>query len=146
MKNQTSQKKSVLFLCIGNSCRSQLAEALLRKHAGQQFKVFSAGLEPSVINPYTIRVLEETGIDPSQQFSKPLTKYLNDQYKFDYLITVCSDAEERCPVFPGSGVRLHWPFEDPAGFIGSKEETLEKFRETRDLINTRIQAWLSEDA
>lgn len=136
-------KVRVLFICTGNSCRSQMAEALLRKHAGNKFSVFSAGLEPTTINPYTIRVLQELGIDTSEQFSKPLTKYLGAP-AFDYIITVCDDAEERCPVFPGSGKRIHWSFEDPAKYEGSNQEKLIRFREIRDQIDSRIKAWLDE--
>lgn len=141
MTKTMTEKKRVLFLCVGNSCRSQMAEAFLRKHASNRFLAYSAGLEPSIIHPYTIRVLQEVGIDTSAQFSKPLTKYLNSPI-FDYIITVCSAAEERCPVFPGSGTRLHWHFDDPASFEGDAQAKLEKFRETRDEINAAIQAWL----
>ena len=143
MSASINDKKRVLFLCIGNSCRSQMAEALLRTHAANRFIVYSAGLEPSTINPYTIRVLQELGIDTSGQFSKSLTKYL-DSPIFDYIITVCSDAEERCPVFPGSGIRLHWPFDDPAAFEGDSQAKLDKFREIRDQIDATIQSWLLE--
>jgi Protein-tyrosine-phosphatase len=109
------EKERVLFLCTGNSARSQMAEALLRKMAGDRFEVHSAGLDPSVIHPMTIQVLQEIGIDASGQYAKPLTNYLGKVH-FSYLITVCSRAEERCPIFPGIGQRLHWPFEDPAAF------------------------------
>ncbi|HAF61890.1 MAG TPA: low molecular weight phosphatase family protein [Anaerolineaceae bacterium] len=138
-----NDRKKVLFLCIGNSCRSQMAEALLRKYAANRFIIYSAGLEPSTIHPYTIRVLQELGIDTSEQFSKSLTKYLDGPI-FDYIITVCSDAEERCPVFPGSGIRLHWSFEDPAVFEGDSQAKLDKFREIRDQIDATIQNWLHE--
>jgi len=141
MTKSMNEKKRVLFLCVGNSCRSQMAEALLRKHAPNRFLAYSAGIEPSIIHPYTIRVLQELGIDTSGQFSKPFTKYLDGPI-FDYIITVCSAAEERCPVFPGSGIRLHWYFDDPAAFEGDPQSKLEKFRETRDEINAAIQSWL----
>ena len=137
------KKAQVLFLCTGNSARSQMAEALMRKYGGEQFEVYSAGLEPSVINPYAIKVLNEIGVDISGQYSKPLEKYIGKK-QFDYLITVCSNADEKCPVFPGMGTRLHWPFEDPAAFQGSDEEKNRKFRDIRDLIKGRIQAWLQE--
>ena len=136
-------KTKVLFLCTGNSCRSQIAEAFLRKYAGDQFEVYSAGLEPKPIHPLTIRVMEEIGIDLSGQQSKLLAQYLG-KIHFGYLITVCSKAEEKCPVFPGMGIRLHWPFEDPAAFEGSEEEKVAKFREVRDQIDHRIQTWLAE--
>jgi arsenate reductase len=137
------EKPRVLFLCTGNSARSQMAEALLRKMAGNHFEVHSAGLEPTVIHPMTVKVLEEIGIDTSEQYAKPLTTYLGKTH-FSYLITVCSKAEERCPFFPGMGQRLHWPFDDPAEFEGSDKERLDFFRTIRDQIQARIQQWLSE--
>ena len=136
-------KAKVLFLCTGNSARSQMGEALLRKYAGDRFEVHSAGLEPKGLNPYTARVLEEIGVDPSRHRSKSLREYLG-RVNFGYLITVCSDAEKNCPIFPGVSVRLHWPFEDPAKAEGSDEEKLAKFREVRDQIDARIQVWLAE--
>lgn len=135
-------KKRVLFLCTGNSARSQMAEALLRKHAGDKFEVYSAGLEPKGIHPYTIRVMDELGIDLSSQSSKPLSQYAG-KLEFDTLVTVCGNAEERCPIFPGMGVRLHWPFDDPAAFKGTEEEKLAMFREVRDQIDTRVRGWLA---
>lgn len=136
-------KARVLFLCTGNSARSQMAEALLRKYAGDHFEVYSAGLEPKGLNPYTIKVLEEIGVDTSQHYSKTLDTFMGKVH-FGYLITVCSNAEENCPVFPGMGVRMHWPFEDPAAFVGSEEETLQKFRQVRDQIDARVRQWLKE--
>lgn len=133
----------VLFLCTGNSARSQMAEALLRKYAGNRFEAYSAGLEPGGVNPYTIKVLEEVGVDTSQHYSKPLTTYLGKVH-FGYLITVCGNAEKNCPVFPGMGTRQHWPLEDPAAFQGTPEETLDKFREIRDQIDERVRDWLDE--
>jgi arsenate reductase (thioredoxin) len=137
------RKTRVLFLCTGNSARSQMGEAMLRRHAGERFEVHSAGLEPSVINPLTVRVLEEVGIDTSEQHAKPLSTYIGSTH-FGYLITVCSKAEEKCPIFPGMGVRLHWPFEDPAAFEGSDGDKLAKFREVRDQIEARVKEWLQE--
>jgi arsenate reductase (thioredoxin) len=138
-----STKPRVLFLCSGNSARSQIGEALLRKYAGDRFEVHSAGLEAKGINPYTVRALEEIGIDMSGHRSKSLDEYLGKVH-FAYLITVCDRAAEACPIFPGMGQRLHWPFEDPAAFVGSEEETLNQFREVRDQIDERIRAWLAE--
>lgn len=138
------EKPRVLFLCTNNSARSQMAEAILRKYAGEKFEVHSAGLEPMEINPYTLKVLQEVGIDTCGLYAKPLSKYLGNTH-FSYLITVCSKAEERCPLFPGMGKRLHWPFEDPAEFRGSEEETPQKFREIRDQIEEHIKSWLKED-
>jgi arsenate reductase len=137
------EKIFVLFLCTGNSARSQMAEAILREIGGKQFEVNSAGLEPSVINPFAIEVLKEIGISTEGQYSKPISKYAG-KMDFDYLITVCTNAEERCPIFPGVGTRLHWPFEDPAAFQGSDDEKTEKFREIRDQIKQRILSWLRE--
>ena len=136
-------KPRVLFLCTGNSCRSQMAEVFLRKYAGDQFEVYSAGLEPKPINSLTIKVMEEIGFDMSSQYSKPLTLYLGKVH-FGYLITVCSNAEEKCPIFPGMGTRIHWPFDDPAVFEGSEEEKLLKFREVRDQIDQKVHEWALE--
>ncbi len=118
-----------------------MAEAFLRKHAGDQFEVYSGGLEPKPIHPMTIQVMEETGVDMSGQTSKPLAQFVG-KAQFDFLITLCSDAEDRCPVFPGMGTRLHWPFEDPAAFKGPEEERLARFREIRDQIDRTVIAWL----
>jgi arsenate reductase len=137
------KKPRVLFLCTGNSARSQMAEAFLRKQAGDRFEVYSAGLEPTEINPYTMRVMQEAGVDMSGQRSKSLQEYM-DKVNFGFLITVCSNAERKCPIFPGMGMRLHWPFEDPAAFEGTDEAKLEKFRQVRDQIEARITAWLDE--
>lgn len=136
-------RTKVLFLCTGNSARSQMAEALLRKLASDRFEAFSAGLEPKGINPYTRRVMEEVGIDLAGQWSKDVTEYLG-KVNFGYLITVCDHAEKNCPTtFLGVSNRLHWSLEDPAAFQGSDEQTLAKFREVRDDIDRRMQAWLA---
>jgi arsenate reductase len=137
------EKQRVLFLCTSNSARSQMAEALLSEFAGETFEVHSAGLEPTVINPLTIKVLKEIGIDASGQTAKPLSSY-SGKMQFNYMITVCADAEERCPFFPGAGIRLHWPIEAPAAFKGSADEKIDKFREIRDQIKTKILSWLDE--
>lgn len=137
------KKVQVLFLCTGNSARSQMAEAMLRKHGGDRFEVYSAGLEPSVINTFTVKVLNEVGIDTSAQYSKPLSTFMG-KMDFDYLITVCSNADEKCPFFPGMGKRLHWPFEDPAAMTGSDAEKTMKFREVRDHIEEKIKTWSLE--
>ncbi len=135
-------KQKVLFLCTGNSARSQMAEAILRKYAGDRFDVKSAGLEPKGIHPLTLQVMNEKGYDLSGHSSKALAEYAG-KIQFDHLITVCGNAEERCPYFPGMGVRLHWPFEDPAAVQGSELEKVNAFRETRDAIEEKIQAWLA---
>ena len=138
------EKQRVLFLCTGNSCSSQMAEAFLRRYAGDYFEAYSAGLEPKPINPLTIQVMDETGFDLSGQTSKGVEVYLG-KVLFKYLITVCDEAEKNCPAtWPGVTSRFHWSFEDPAKFEGSPEEKLAKFREVRDLIQTKIHTWLSE--
>jgi len=137
-------KIKVLFLCTGNSARSQMAEALLQKYASDHFEAYSAGLEPKGINPFTIQVMQEIGLDLSGQRSKHVREYLG-KVNFGYLITVCSDAEKNCPtVFPGVSQRLHWNFEDPAAFQGRDDEKLQKFRQIRDQIDQRIKTWLKD--
>ena len=133
----------VLFLCTGNSARSQMAEALLRKYAGDHFEAHSAGLEPKGINPHTVRVMEEIGVDLSGHRSKDVMEYLG-RINFGYVITVCDNAEANCPIFPFVTTRLHWSFEDPARFEGADEGKLAKFREVRDQIDERIRSWLAE--
>ena len=134
----------VLFLCTGNSARSQMAEGLLRYFAGDQFEVYSAGLEPKTVNSYAIQAMQEIGLDISGQTSKSVMDYLG-RVHMGTVVTVCSNAEERCPIFPFSTQRLYWPFEDPAAFVGTEVETLAKFREIRDLISARLQMWLNEE-
>ena len=134
----------VLFLCTGNSARSQMAEAFLRKYGASQFEPFSAGLEPKGLNPLTVRVMEEIGFDMSGHRSKGIDEYLGKEH-FQYLVTVCHDAEENCPrVWPGVNQRLHWSFEDPAAFEGSEKEKLAKFRQVRDQIHEKVRSWLKE--
>lgn len=135
------KKPKVLFLCTENRARSQMAEAFLRKHAGDQFEVYSAGLEPTPIHPYVYQVMEEVGLDLKDQYSKGVDGFLTKMY-FGILITVCADAEKKCPTFPGLGERYYWPIEDPVVFEGTVEEKLQKFREVRDEIEERILAWL----
>jgi arsenate reductase len=138
------RKSQILFLCTGNSARSQMAEAFVRKYAGDHFNVFSAGLEPRGINPYTVRVMEEVGIDMGDHRSKGIKEYLGKE-AFRYLITVCSNAEQNCPtVWPGVNERLYWPFDDPAAATGSEEEVLAVFRRVRDEIEAKVKAWLLE--
>ncbi len=131
----------VLFLCTHNSARSQMAEAFLRKYAGDRFDVYSAGLEPGEINPYTRRVMAESGLNLEGQHSKGLTEYLGKVH-FAYLITVCDRADQQCPVFPGMGTRLHWSFEDPSAATGSDEDKLAVFRRVRDEIEHRVLEWI----
>ena len=134
--------RRILFICTGNSARSQMAEAFVRHYAADQFEAYSAGLDPKGLHPLTVQVMQELGLDLSGQYSKSFGEYLGKVH-FAYVVTVCSDAEERCPsVFPGMGQRLHWPFEDPAAFSGTDNARLHKFRQVRDQINDQIRAWL----
>lgn len=139
----TMEKQRVLFLCTGNSARSQMAEAFLRIHGGDRFEAYSAGLEPKGVNLLTTKVMQEAGVDISGQSSKGVDKYLG-KVLFQYLITLCDDAEKNCPtVWPGVNRRLHWAFDDPAAATGTDEEKLAKFREVRDGIEQMIQEWLA---
>ncbi len=135
----------VLFLCTGNTARSQMAEGLLRALAGDRFEAFSAGLEPGRLHPLTARVMRERGIDVSDQYAKGVEAYLG-KLDFAYVITLCDSAAQNCPVFPGAGRRLHWSFDDPAAADGSEEERLTKFREVCDAIEARIARWLAAGA
>jgi arsenate reductase len=137
-------KTKVLFLCTGNSARSQMAEVFLKKHGGDRYDAYSAGTEPKGINPHTERVMEEIGVRLGGQYSKHVREYMGKMH-FAYVITLCDEAEKSCPtIFPGIGQRLHWSFEDPAGSGGSDDEKLAKFREVRDRIERRIKEWLIE--
>ena len=130
-------KARVLFLCTHNSARSQMAEGLLRHLAGNRFEAMSAGTEATHVRPLAVRAMEEIGIDVSGQESKTLDRYLREP--FDYVITVCDDANEACPFFPGAVKRLHWSFEDPSSSEPSEEEGLAVFRSVRDRIRQRIE-------
>ena len=136
-------KPKVLFLCTGNSARSQLAEGMLRAMAGEQFEVFSAGTEPKGrILPEIKEVMREVGIDISAQWSKSVTEYLGKTH-FAHVITVCADAEENCPaVFLNMGTHDHWPFDDPAKF--DEGTRLDSTRRVRDQIENRLRLWLNE--
>ena len=134
-------KPKLIFLCTGNSARSQMAEGLMRHHGGDIFDVYSAGLDAQGVNPHAIEVMKELGIDISKQESKNISVYLN-KIDFDLLITVCSNADKNCPTIPGLKNRLHWGFDDPATIQGSNGIQIAKFREIRDFINSRIKNWL----
>jgi arsenate reductase len=137
-------KTNVLFLCTGNSARSQMAEAFLRAYAGDRFNAYSAGLTARGIHPLTIEVMREVGLDIGAQRSKDLNEYMG-QMHFGFLITVCARAEEQCPrTFPGLGQRLHWDIPDPAAFEGPPEEMRSRFRQARDLVDRHIRGWLAE--
>ena len=136
------EKVNVLFLCTGNSCRSQMAEALVRKYAGETIAVYSAGLEPRPVHELAIEVMKEIGIDISGQRSKPISEFLG-KIDFRYVIFVCEKAEQNCPyVYPHVLYRLSWPFDDPATVQGSKEIRLVAFRNARDAIEKKIKEWL----
>ena len=136
-------KPKVLFLCTGNSARSQMSEALLRNYAGEHFEVYSAGIEPRGINPLTIQVMQEMGLDLSGHTSKDIKSFIG-KTSFEYMITVCGRAEESCPIFPGMGIRLHWDIEDPSKFAGTPAEQVAKFREVRDCLDQKIRLWLAQ--
>ena len=136
-------KTRVVFLCTGNSARSQMAEAFLRNYADDKYEVYSAGLKAQGIHQYTIQVMEEIDIDISEQYSKPLNKYLGEKH-FGIIITVCEKVEKECPIFPGVSTRLYWPFDDPRAVEGTEEEKLEKFREIRDQIEEKIKEFIKE--
>ncbi|MGQ9683324.1 MAG: arsenate reductase ArsC [Anaerolineae bacterium] len=138
-----ADKTRVLVLCTGNSARSQMAEAFIRRYGGDRFEVHSAGLEPKGINPFTLRVMQEAGYDLEGHRSKDLNEYFGKLH-FGYIITVCSRAEEQCPIFPGVSIRLHWPFDDPAAVEGTDEEKLAAFRRVRDEIEAKVRSWLSD--
>ena len=130
----------ILVLCTGNSCRSQMAEGFFRHYLPKSDTIRSAGITTHGVNPGAVKVMAEIGIDISGHTSNNLNEYIKDE--FDYIITVCDNAANHCPVFPGAGQRLHWPFDDPAGAVGTDEEILDEFRRVRDEIGIKITAWL----
>ena len=130
-------KQRVLFLCTHNSARSQMAEGLLRHLAGDRYDAFSAGTEATHVRPLAIRAMAELGIDLSRQESKTLDRYLGEP--FDAVVTVCDQAAEACPVFPGAKQRLHWSFPDPSKATGTEEEQLAVYRQVRDDIRKHIE-------
>jgi arsenate reductase len=132
----------VLFLCVHNSARSQMAEGLLRALGGDRFEAFSAGAEATTVRPLAIRAMAELGIDIAGQRSKTTDEYSGQE--FDYVVTVCDDAKEACPYFPGARRRLNWSFEDPSASSGSEDDRLAVFRRVRDQIAGRIDSELLE--
>ena len=136
-----AKKPRVLVLCIENRARSQMAEAFLRKYAGDKFEVYSAGFEPAPIHLYVYQVMEEVGLDLEGQYSKGVDQFFNKTC-FGILITVCEKAEDRCPTFPGLGERHYWPIKDPVAVEGTEEEKLMAFREARDQIEQHVLDWL----
>ena len=132
-------KKKVLVLCTGNSARSQMGEGLFRAEGGEEFEVFSAGTKPSSVRPEAIAVMKEIGVDISGHRSKSVDEFVGQP--FDYVVTVCDNARDTCPVFPAGTERIHWSFEDPAAVEGTDPKRLEAFRHTRDLIHERVKTF-----
>ncbi len=131
----------VLFLCTGNSARSQMAEGLLRAFGGGDFEIYSAGTDPKGLHPLAIEAMREIDIDISGHESKSLERFLGQH--FDYIITVCDRARDRCPTFPGDNRRIHWGFEDPAAVTGTRSEQLTVFRRVRNEISERLRVWVT---
>jgi arsenate reductase (thioredoxin) len=141
------QKERVLFVCIHNSARSQMAEAFLRTYGGDRFEAESAGIEPGTLNLIVVEAMREIGIDLSQNLTKSAFDFLKEGRRFHYVITVCDETSgERCPIFPGVAYRFHWNFEDPSSFSGTHEERLARTRLVRDAIRERILAFLKDSA
>ncbi|MGY2895995.1 arsenate reductase ArsC [Deinococcus sp. UYEF24] len=143
-QENTSKKPRVLFICTGNTARSQMAQVLLEQRAPDRFEVVSAGLEPGEVNPLTIVALQEAGLPVDHLQSKGVKPLIAEH--FHYVITVCDRAEASCPIFPNARYRMAWPFEDPAAATGTDEERLAVFRRVRDEIDLKIQDWLAEKA
>jgi arsenate reductase len=140
-------EQKVLFICIHNSARSQMAEAFLNQLGRNRFIAESAGLEPGKLNPLVVRVLRESGIDISANRTKTVDSFLAQKKQFDFVITVCDEASaESCPVFPGKAKKLHWSFPDPSGFQGTEEEKMARIRIVRDEIKKRIGDFLADQA
>jgi len=135
-----SNKQKVLILCTGNSARSQMAEGLLRSMAGERFEIASAGVSPSNVRPEAIEAMRELGVDISNHRSKSVDEFLGQE--FDYVITVCDNANEQCPVFPGKTKRIHWSFEDPAATEGNAADKLRVFIRVRDEIRSRLEEFV----
>jgi arsenate reductase (thioredoxin) len=135
----------VLFLCVHNSGRSQMAEAFLKKYAGSRFEVESAGLEPGKLNPYVVRAMAEVGIDISRNATKGVWDLFQAGKVYQVVVAVCSkEAAERCPIFPGLSEKLHWPFDDPAALEGSDDQIMAGTRRIRDQIEAAIKDFVAE--
>jgi arsenate reductase len=139
-----TDKKRVLILCTGNSARSQMAEGLLRRMAGDRFEVESAGVEPSRVRPEAVEAMREVGVDISGQRSKSVDEFAGQE--FDYMITVCDNARQRCPVFPGRTERIHWSFDDPAAAAGDEAARLPAFRRVRNEIEKSLREFVSRQS
>ncbi len=137
-------KPRVLFVCVHNSARSQMAEAFLKKYGGEQFEVESAGIEPGKLNPLVVKAMQENGIDISGNRTKDVLDFLRQGKLFNFVITVCDAASgERCPIFPGVSQRLQWSFDDPSSFTGTEDEKLARTRIVRDEIKSKILEFLN---
>ena len=139
-------KKKVLFICVHNSARSQMAEAWFNKICGSDWEAESAGLEPGVLNPIVVEAMLEVGIDISGKKTQAVFDVWKSGKLFTYVITVCDEADaEGCPIFPGPAQRLHWPFPDPSKFAGTREEKLQQTREVREAIRRKIEDWCARN-
>jgi len=139
------QKIKVLFICVHNSARSQMAEAFLNQIAGDRFEVESAGLEPGTLNPIVVDVMKEIGIDISNKKTNDVFDFFKQGRMYRYVITVCDEtAAEKCPIFPGITKRIHWSFPDPSALKGSYEEKIKGTKKIRDQIAEKIKDWLKE--
>ena len=138
-------KENVLFICIHNSARSQMAEAFLNHICGDHFEAHSAGLEPGKLNPIVVEAMREVGIDISRNQTKSVSDMSKSGKSFAYVVTVCDETSaERCPIFPGSTTRLHWSFPDPSALQGDHDHKLARTREIRDAIKAKVEQWCAE--
>lgn len=144
MTHLEGRKPRVLFICSGNTARSQMAQAMLEKYGEGRFDVMSAGLEPGVVNPLTVRALQEKGFSTDHLEAKGTTPLLGQH--FTYVVTVCDRAEKNCPIFPFAVKRESWPFDDPAAAEGTDEERLAVFRRVRDQIEDKVRSWVDTQA
>lgn len=139
-------KKKVLFVCVHNSARSQMAEAFLKKYGEDKYKVESAGLEPGELNLLVVEVMAEEGIDISENETDSVFEFYKQNKKYDYVVTVCDESNsERCPMFPGDSKKLHWPFPNPSKFEGTKEKKLKKVRKVKNEIKKKVKNWVKDN-
>ncbi|MFH2108602.1 MAG: arsenate reductase ArsC [Chrysiogenia bacterium] len=140
------EKTRILFICVHNSARSQMAEAFLNEFAGERFEAESAGLEPGTLNPLVVKAMAEVGIDIAAKTTRSAFDLLRRGEWFGWVITVCDESQaEACPIFPGAGRRDHWGFPDPAAFTGNDREKLEQVRRLRDRIAAKVKEWIEEN-
>jgi len=139
------KKKRVLIICEHNSARSQMAAAFFLKYGNEDFEVESAGLEPAELNPLAVEVMKDAGIDISDRKTQSVFDLFRQGKLYQFIITVCQPAADKCPIFPGVSKRLHWPFDDPAQFVGTWEQKLSQTRQVRDKIENAVKEWISEN-